>query len=65
MAKGKRRLLGMDERNLAVVMAEAEFERIVDGLHEHSTEADRSLARETLGRVLREFRAEQKGEVPF
>lgn len=58
MAQGKRRVLGTDKRSLAMVMTEAEFERLFDGLHTHSGEADRALARETAERILNEFRAE-------
>lgn len=70
LARGKRRVLGMDDRNLAVVLTEAEFERLYDGLRGHAGDADRALARETAETIWREFVAERRepkedGQIPF
>lgn len=69
LARGSRRVLGVEERTLAIVMTEAEFERIYDGLRGHSGPADRALARETAETILREFQREQRetpdDDIPF
>ncbi|MGF7152651.1 hypothetical protein [Novosphingobium gossypii] len=70
LARGKRRVLGISDRNLGVAMTEAEFERLHDGLREHSGDGDRALARETIELIYREFVAERRepkndGEIPF
>lgn len=70
LARGKRRVLGMNDRNLGVAMSEAEFERIYDGLRDHSGDGDRALARETAEKVWREFVAERREpkddeQIPF
>lgn len=69
LALGKRRALGTTERNMAIVMTEAEFERIYDGLQGHSHAADRALARETASAILSEFQREQRetpdDDIPF
>lgn len=67
--QGRSRLLGTDERQLAVVMTEAEFERLFDGLRVKACREDIDDARATVTAILNEFRHERKSvfdpEAPF
>ncbi|WP_334656964.1 hypothetical protein [Sphingomonas panaciterrae] len=59
LSTGKRRVLGMSERERAIVLTEAEFERVLDGLR--STNAvDVNAGRATVEAVFAEVRAEVK-----
>ncbi|WP_374139445.1 hypothetical protein [Sphingomonas sp.] len=55
---GQRRTLGLDDRDRAIVITEAEFERLFDGLKFHDQEADYKIAAETAVNILQQARAE-------
>lgn len=59
LSQGHRRLLGTNERQYAVVLTEAEFERIYDGL-KHRTVEDLDLGLTTAKAILEQFTAERR-----
>lgn len=59
LSQGHRRLLGTNERQYAVVLTEAEFERIYDGL-KHRTVKDLDLGLTTAKAILDQFTAERR-----
>ena len=68
LARGKARLLGINDSERAIVLTEAEFDTIFDGLREGAIDCVLP-ARELVMRVLREFQAEanelRRGGVDF
>lgn len=58
LTAGRTRLLGMNEHARAVVLTEAEAERLLDGLCETPAPADVTAARETIEAVFADMRRE-------
>ena len=68
MARGGHRLLGLSENARAIVITEAEFEAILDGLQrntEEDREAGRQTARAIFDQYAREARELANPTVPF
>lgn len=69
LAKGRTRLIGTTERDLAGVLTEHELEVIHDGLRVTAEPSERDAAREIVAKVLKqiglEYREMMQGEVPF
>lgn len=60
LALGRTRLLGLDDRNCAVVLTEHEFEVLDDATRENATNEEREAGREVIRGVFAAFRAERK-----
>lgn len=72
ISSGDLRLIGTDERNFYIVLAEHEYEKLIDGLRSGVGAEDHAIAVALNSRIVEQFRAEQKafvnrrvGEVPF
>lgn len=69
LSLGRARIIGANERQVAVVMTEGEFEQLFDGLRVDAAEEDLLLARTKVAAILQEFRHERASafnpEVPF
>jgi hypothetical protein len=59
LSAGKRRVLGMTDRERAIVLTEAEFERVLDG-YRAITAADVNIGKSTIESIFAEVRAEVK-----
>lgn len=60
LGDGRSRLIGSDDRNLAIAIREAEFEAIFDAFRESADAEDVKTGFDTLKRILAEFSAERK-----
>lgn len=72
LTDGSKRMLGINERQLAIALTENEYEVIVDGLHDKENSGERLQALEITKPITAQLREErlsliasQSGEVPF
>lgn len=68
LAHTRTRLIGLDDRNQAFVITEAEFEVLFDGLREGATPEDQNLGRAAALKIIEAVKAERiasRQEVQF
>ncbi|MXP24852.1 hypothetical protein GRI39_02165 [Altererythrobacter indicus] len=58
LAEGKQRVIGVDERTMALAITEHEMEALLDGLKGKPSEDDRALALKTIEKIFKQYRDE-------